>query len=166
MKNLLNSIQRKKAKYIILLDLDGVINIFGMDFERELTIIRNGANVWRVPSETIEFIKELSQREDVEIYWLSSWQEEANILNKNIGIKDFKTTDSIHKSNNLSINNIKLNQIDYFKQRFEDSIVISIDDDLKETNADFHICPDSKVGLTKKEFNIILNLLNERNKIK
>lgn len=154
---------KKRKKFIFLIDLDGVLNIFGCKDKRELKIIRNGANVWRIPVETIEFIKEISNRSDVELYWLSSWQEEANIINSEIGIKKFLPTNSIllpNKIKNLSLNNIKKEQIKYIKNKNKKSIVISIDDDFEDSEADFHICPNSSTGITNKEINLINNILS------
>lgn len=152
--NFLNKI-KKKTQYIILLDIDGVLNISSISDGRKLVIIRNGANVWRIPKETIDFLITLSENPLVEIYWLSSWQDESNKINEFLGIKKFTPTNSLFPSNKISMNNIKLDQIRNFKNKFKNKFIISIDDDLETSEADFHLQPNPRNGLTAEEILLI-----------
>lgn len=151
---------KNKTQYIILLDIDGVLNISSISDERKLVIIRNGANVWRIPKETIDFLISLSENSSVEIYWLSSWQEESNKINEFLGIKKFSPTNSLFPSNKISMTNIKLDQIKQFKNKFKNKFIISIDDDLENSEADLHIQPNPRAGLTTKEILLIKEKIN------
>lgn len=121
---------------IVLLDIDGVFNpIKKLD---KPIIVKHPWGLWQIAEENIEFLKFLS--ENCECYWISTWGQESNYLNRYIGIKEFECVYKDSKEQTV--------------KKFTKPIDIIIDDEL-ELPLTLHINPDSMLGLTEKEREII-----------
>lgn len=92
----------------------------------------------------------ISTKPNVKCIWLSTWQNDANVINKHIHIKDFDFTDNYLWPTNNSSTLIKKKQIKAIKEQFPNYTIISIDDDLTadEVVSDLHIKPNPATGLT------------------
>lgn len=146
----------------ILLDLDGVLNVPCGE-----VLVRDHDALWTINKNVLDWI----QTTKAEIIWMSAWQDEANYLNEFLGIKDFKTTDSIlqkDKINNFESDPIsrKIKAIDHIVNKYEDHIVVSIDDEFdleRILENHVHIKTDSDIGLCTHHFDY-LNKLYEHEK--
>ena len=134
-------------KKYILLDIDGVFNSLGViDFDNR-TIISHPWGKWQIKNENIEFLKLLSTTK-TKIYWISSWEEESNYINKFLKIKDFeyipkeKVKDFVHKK--------------LFKRN-----ILIIDDELKIDNIKT-INPNPRTGLDEEDRKSILKYIKNK----
>lgn len=148
-------------KFIILLDIDGVLNFLGKTDDENFTVIKNDVwATWTIKNEVLDWLKNLSKNELVEIIWLSTWQHDGNVINDTLQIEHFLVTDDIIPSKKVSCKEIKLDQILQLKQQCPAYKIIAIDDELEYSLADLHIQPDSGKGLTVEEMNAINRYIN------
>lgn len=134
---------------ILLLDVDGVFNVLGQT-DDPIDVISCGYEKWRVKKSLLGWLYYISRQPNVKCIWLSTWQNNANVINKHIHIKDFGFTDNYLWPTNVSSTLIKKKQIKAIKERFPNHTIISIDDDLTadEVVSDLHIKPNPATGLT------------------
>ena len=145
---------------ILLLDVDGVFNVLGGTAD-EIVTIPCGYEKWQVKKAVLGWLQYISlKRPDIKCIWLSTWQNNANAINKHINIPDFDFTDNYLWPTNNSSTLIKKKQIKAIKEQFPNHTIISVDDDLTadEVVSDFHIQPDPAVGLTIENINDILTM--------
>ena len=143
-------------KFIILLDIDGVLNFLGKTDDEHFTVIKNDVwATWTIRDEVLDWLKNLSKNELVEIVWLSTWQHDGNVINDTLQIEHFLVTDDLVPSRKVSCKGIKLDQIMQLKQQCSNYKIIAIDDELDYSSADLHIQPDGGKGLTVDEMNEI-----------
>lgn len=136
-------------EYILLLDVDGVFNVLGQT-DDPIDVISCGYEKWRVKKSMLGWLYYISTKPNVKCIWLSTWQNDANAINKHIHIKDFDFTDNYLWPTNNSSTLIKKKQIKTIKEQFPNYTIISIDDDLTadEVVSDLHIKPNPATGLT------------------
>ena len=136
-------------EYILLLDVDGVFNVLGQT-DDPIDVISCGYEKWRVKKSMLGWLYYISRQSNVKCIWLSTWQNDANVINKHIHIKDFDFTDNYLWPTNVSSTLIKKKQIKAIKEQFPNYTIISIDDDLTadEVVSDLHIKPNPATGLT------------------
>lgn len=136
-------------EYILLLDVDGVFNVLGQT-DDPIDVISCGYEKWRVKKSMLGWLYYISRQSNVKCIWLSTWQNDANVINKHIHIKDFDFTDNYLWPTNNSATLIKKKQIQAIKEQFPNHTIISIDDDLNadEVASNFHIKPNPATGLT------------------
>lgn len=134
---------------ILLLDVDGVFNVLGQT-DDQIDVISCDYEKWRVRKSILGWLYFISTRPNVKCIWLSTWQDNANAINKHIHIKDFDFTDNYLWPTNNSSTLIKKKQIQAIKEQFPNHAIISIDDDLTadEVVSDLHIKPNPATGLT------------------
>lgn len=134
---------------ILLLDVDGVFNVLGQT-DDPIEVISCGYEKWRVKKSLLGWLYYISKQPNVKCIWLSTWQNDANAINKHINIKDFDFTDNYLWPTNNSSTLIKKKQIKAIKEQFPNYTIISIDDDLTadEVVSDLHIKPNPATGLT------------------
>lgn len=134
---------------ILLLDVDGVFNVLGQT-DDEIVIISCVYEKWRVKKSMLGWLYYISTKPNVKCIWLSTWQNDANVINKHININDFDFTDNYLWPTNNSSTLIKKKQIKAIKEQFPNHTIISIDDDLTadEVVSDLHIKPNPATGLT------------------
>lgn len=143
-------------KFIVLLDIDGVLNFLGKTDDDHFTVIKNDVwATWTIRDEVLDWLKNLSKNELVEVLWLSTWQNDGNVINDALQINQFLTTDDVVPSTKVSVKGIKLDQIWQLKQQCTTTKIIAIEDELDYSSADLHIQPDSGKGLTVDEMNAI-----------
>ena len=148
-------------KFIILLDIDGVLNFLGKTDDENFTVIKNDVwATWTIKDEVLNWLKNLSKNELVEIFWLSTWQHDGNIINDALQIEHFLVTDDLVPSKKVSCKGIKLDQIMQLKQQCSTYKIIAIDDELEYSSADLHIQPDGGKGLIVDEMNAIDRYIN------
>lgn len=137
---------------ILLLDVDGVFNVLGQT-DDPIDLISCGYEKWRVKKSMLGWLYYISTKPNVKCIWLSTWQNDANAINKHIHIKDFDFTDNYLWPTNNSSTLIKKKQIKAIKEQFPNYTIISIDDDLTagEVVSDLHIKPNPTTGLTVNE---------------
>lgn len=136
-------------EYILLLDVDGVFNVLGQT-DDPIDVISCGYEKWRVKKSMLGWLYYISTKPNVKCIWLSTWQNDANVINKHIHINDFDFTDNYLWPTNVSSTLIKKKQIKAIKEQFPNYTIISIDDDLTagEVVSDLHIKPNPATGLT------------------
>ncbi len=134
---------------ILLLDVDGVFNVLGQT-DDPIDVISCGYEKWRVKKSMLGWLYYISRQSNVKCIWLSTWQNDANVINKHININDFDFTDNYLWPTNNSSTLIKKKQIKTIKEQFPNYTIISIDDDLTadEVVSDLHIKPNPATGLT------------------
>ena len=137
---------------ILLLDIDGVFNVLGQT-DDPIDVISCGYEKWRVKKSLLGWLYYISRQPNVKCIWLSTWQNDANVINKHIHIKDFDFTDNYLWPTNNSSTLIKKKQIKAIKEQFPNYTIISIDDDLTadEVVSDLHIKPNPATGLTVED---------------
>lgn len=146
---------------MILLDIDGVLNFLGKADDENFTVIKNDVwATWTIKDEILDWLKNLSKNKSVEIIWLSTWQNEGNVINDTLRIEHFLATDDLVPSKKVSSKGIKLDQILQLKQQCPTTKIIAIDDELEYSSADLHIQPDSGKGLAVEEMNAIDRYIN------
>lgn len=133
-----------KRKLAILLDIDGVFNSLSrIEGEKELVIHPWGT--WQITPENVEFLKYLAK--NYKCYWISSWGDESNVINKQIGIKPFKSIG--RQGKNFAITQV----IDKYK-----NLIIIDDEFINERVKCF--TPKDGAGLTKEDRNAIKEYIN------
>lgn len=139
-------------EYILLLDVDGVFNVLGQT-DDPIDVISCGYEKWRVKKSLLGWLYYISTKPNVKCIWLSTWQNDANVINKHIHIKDFDFTDNYLWPTNNSSTLIKKKQIQAIKEQFPNHTIISIDDDLTadEVVSDLHIKPNPATGLSVED---------------
>lgn len=156
------SLQMTNQKFIVLLDIDGVLNFLGKTDDENFTVIKNDVwATWTIKDEVLDWLKKLSKNKAVEVLWLSTWQNDGNVINDALQIEHFLTTDEVVLSKKVSSKGIKLDQIWQLKQQCPIYKLIAIDDELEYSSADLHIQPDSEKGLTVEEMNTINRYINQ-----
>ena len=164
------------AKTVIFLDVDGVVNAIGSptydyrtgDARPEEGFPQSFRITWR--EDIIERLNALSERDDVEILWLTTWGRGANgELRELIGINELQVA---HHPDELDVHTYghdwwKWRVIKEFRDAAPDVRFIWIDDDLlweKEArlwahnNRVYAISPASHRGLTLSDIERIENL--------
>lgn len=87
-----------------ILDVDGVLNPVGKkppkhiwkDWEEEyVTDLQTGRD-WqiKIATDVIDFIKEIDYRDDVQIFWHTTWQHGANDIARIFGFPEFPVLDA------------------------------------------------------------------------
>lgn len=137
---------------ILLLDVDGVFNVLGQT-DDPIDVISCGYEKWRVKKAMLGWLYYISTKPNIKCIWLSTWQDNANAINKHIHINDFDFTDNYLWPTNNSAALIKKKQIKAIKEQFPNHTIISIDDDLTadEVVSDLHIKPNPATGLTVED---------------
>jgi len=133
----------KHKKPIFLLDIDGCFNAFHK-LEEPRELIEHPYGVWQVSKQNCEFLKYISK--EYKCFWISSWIDESNVINRYLGIKPFKALFEKDKQDALA------KVIDKYKN------IIIIDDEFADGRC-FCIMPDQTTGLTSKDINNILSYL-------
>ena len=194
MKQILSKItdifnNRKTKEVYILLDIDGVLNFEGSPKDDNFTIISHGWGRWTIRDEVIEWLKKLVRNPKLKIYWISTWGNDSNIINRYLSIPEFEALGSskgvlvetklqailnvvtcLHNKTVIVID-------DLFKGDFTTSASISINETertiaqwraielaCKENTVDiYYIAPDQEVGLIAEETQFIDRLLERNN---
>ena len=68
-------------EYILLLDVDGVFNVLGQT-DDPIDVISCGYEKWRVKKSMLGWLYYISTKPNVKCIWLSTWQNDANVINK------------------------------------------------------------------------------------
>jgi hypothetical protein len=160
-------IQQRKELYekglgrvFVFLDVDGVLNISRTD--DDYTNITS-STVWKIRNEVLAWIKEMSNFINVQFIWLSTWQNECNEINKKIGITNFPISNEYINPKEMDSLTIKKKQINKLRSLYPLSKIVSIDDDLKKTevSSDFHLQPNSDLGLTHEDLEILTSKIKK-----
>ena len=85
---------RKAKEVYILLDIDGVLNFEGAPTNDNFTIISHDWGKWTIRDEVIEWLKKLVRNPKLKIYWISTWGNDSNIINRYLSIPEFETLGS------------------------------------------------------------------------
>lgn len=85
---------RKTKEVYILLDIDGVLNFEGSPTNDNFTIILHDWGKWTIRDEIIEWLKKLVRNPKLKIYWISTWGNDSNIINRYLSIPEFETLGS------------------------------------------------------------------------
>ena len=65
------SLQMTNQKFIVLLDIDGVLNFLGKTDDENFTVIKNDVwATWTIKDEVLDWLKKLSKNKAVEAAWL------------------------------------------------------------------------------------------------
>ena len=160
-------IQQRKELYekglgrvFVFLDVDGVLNISRTD--DKFTYITS-STVWKIRNEVLAWIKETSYFINVQFIWLSTWQNECNEINKKLGIENFPISNDYLNPREMDSLTIKKKQINKLRSLFPLAKIISVDDDLMkaEVSSDFHLQPNSELGLTHENLVILTNKIKK-----
>ena len=141
-------------KVFVLLDVDGVLNINQTNDEFTYVV---SSTIWKIRDKVLDWLKETSYYINVQFIWLSTWQNECNEINKKIGIANFPISNEYINPKEIDSLTIKKKQLNKLRSLYPLAKIISIDDDLEKTevSSDFHLQPDSTVGLSDDELEII-----------
>ena len=85
---------RKAKEVYILLAIDGVLNFEGAPTNDNFTIISHDWGKWTIRDEVIEWLKKLVRNPKLKIYWISTWGNDSNIINRYLSIPEFETLGS------------------------------------------------------------------------
>ena len=160
-------IQQRKELYekglgrvFVFLDVDGVLNISRTD--DDYTNVTS-STVWKIRNEVLAWIKEMSNFINVQFIWLSTWQNECNEINKKIGLANFPISNEYINPKEMDSLTIKKKQINRLRSLYPLSKIVSIDDDLKKTevSSDFHLQPNSDLGLTHEDLEILTDKIKK-----
>jgi hypothetical protein len=180
-KEIVQRIFKKEAKVHILLDIDGVLS---PDKEPigEYEIISQPWGRWAVRTDVLEWVKELSSMNAVQVHWVSTWGEESNFINKYLKIKDFP-----YFRVNGMVKEGKLKAIKEQLATVQGKTIIVIDDDLNRSqfislteeqnvnklrleitnlayenqNAFHGIVPDSNIGISDEEMKFVGEIIKQ-----
>lgn len=181
MKNILKGLFGKKNKVHILLDIDGVLS---PDKEPigEYEIISQPWGRWAVRTDVLEWVKELSSMNAVQVHWVSTWEDESNVINEYLKIKDFP-----YFRVNGMVKEGKLKAIKQQLATVQGKTIIVIDDDLNrsqfislteeqnvnklrleltnlayQNHNDFHvIVPDKNIGISDEEMKFVGEIIKQ-----
>jgi len=81
---------RKAKEVYILLDIDGVLNFEGAPINDNFTTISHDWGRWTIRDEVIEWLKKLVRHPKLKIYWISTWGNDSNIINRYLSIPEFE----------------------------------------------------------------------------
>lgn len=126
-KEIVQRFFKKKAKVHILLDIDGVLNP-NKEPIGDYEIISHPWGRWTVRTEVLEWVKELSSMDHVQVHWVSTWEEESNVINEYLKIKEFP-----YFRVNGTVVEGKLKAIKEQLATVKGKAIIVIDDDLNKT---------------------------------
>lgn len=148
------------GRVFIFLDVDGVLNISRT--EDKFTYITS-STVWKIRNEVLVWIKEMSQFINVQFIWLSTWQNECNEINKSLNIEDFPISNEYINPREMDSLTIKKKQINKLRSLYPLAKIVSVDDDLEKTevSSDFHLQPNSDLGLTHEDLEILTNRIKK-----
>lgn len=175
LREIVQRIFKKEAKVHILLDIDGVLNP-NKEPIGEYEIISHSWGRWAVRTDVLEWVKELSSMDAVQVHWVSTWEEESNAINKYLKIKEFP----YFRVNGMVVEG-KLKAIKEQLATVKGKTVIAIDDDLNrsqllslteeqninklrleitdlayQNHNDFHgIVPDKNIGISDEEMKYV-----------
>lgn len=154
------SYEKGLGRVFVLLDVDGVLNINRTD--DKFTYVTS-STVWKIRNEVLAWIKEMSRFINVQFIWLSTWQNECNEINKKIGIEDFPISNEYINPKEMDSLIIKKKQINKLRSLYPLAKIISIDDDLEKTevSSDFHLQPNSDLGLTYEDLAILTSKIKK-----
>ena len=180
-KELVQRIFKKEAKVHILLDIDGVLNP-NKEPIGDYKIISHPWGRCTVRIEVLEWVKELSSMDNVQVHWVSTWEDESNVINKYLNIKEFHCL----KVNGTVVEG-KLKAIKEQLETVKGKTIIAIDDDLNRSqllslteeqnvielrleltnlayrnNNDFHgIVPDKNIGISDEEMKFVGEVIKQ-----
>ena len=148
------------GRVFVFLDVDGVLNINQTD--DKFTYITS-STVWKIRNEVLAWIKEMSHFINVQFIWLSTWQNECNEINKKIGIANFPISNEYINPKEIDSLTIKKKQLNKLRSLYPLAKIISIDDDLEKTevSSDFHLQPNSDLGLTHEDLEILTSKIKK-----
>lgn len=181
LKEIVQRIFKKEAKVHILLDIDGVLNP-NKEPIGEYEIISHSWGRWAVRTDVLEWVKELSSMNAVQVHWVSTWEEESNVINKYLKIKEFP-----YFGVNGTVVEGKLRAIKEQLAIVKGKTVIAIDDDLNrsyllsltelqnvnklrleltnlayQNHNDFHgIVPDKNIGISDEEMKFVGGIIKQ-----
>ena len=100
---------------------------------------------------------------NVEFIWLSTWQNECNEINEKIGIANFPISNEYINPKEMDSLTIKKKQINKLRSLYPLAKIVSIDDDLAKTevSSDFHLQPNSDLGLTHEDLDILTSKIKK-----
>lgn len=169
-KEIVQRIFKKEAKVHILLDIDGVLNP-NKEPIGEYEIISHPWGRWAVRTDVLEWVKELSSMNAVQVHWVSTWEDESNVINEYLNIKEFHCL----KVNGTVVEG-KLKAIKEQLATVKGKTIIAIDDDLNRSqllslteqqnvngnNNDFHgIVPDKNIGISDEEMKFVGEIIKQ-----
>lgn len=161
-------IQQRKELYekglgrvFVFLDVDGVLNISRTDDDDYTNV--TSSTVWKIRNEVLAWIKEMSNFINVQFIWLSTWQNECNEINKALNIEAFPISNEYINPKEMDSLTIKKKQINKLRSLYPLSKIVSIDDDLKkrEVSSDFHLQPNSDLGLTHEDLETLTSKIKK-----
>lgn len=180
-KEIVQRIFKKEAKVHILLDIDGVLNT-NKEPIGYYEIISHPWGRWTVRTDVLDWVKELSSMDTVQVHWVSTWEDESNVINKYLNIKEFP-----YFRVNGTVVEGKLKAIKEQLATVKGKTIIAIDDDLnrsqllsltEEQNVnelrleltnlayqnqnDFHvIVPDKNIGISYEEMKFVGEIIRQ-----
>lgn len=136
-------------KPILFLDIDGVFNSLSY-INGERYLIKHEYGTWQISKDNADFLKEISKL--AKCYWISTWQDESNVINDYLGIKHFK---SIYTGDKIK---------DIIKIKGKKILVI--DDEISAEsfigyNSIECLQPNQGTGLTEENRSYIYNLITQ-----
>lgn len=180
-KELVQRIFKKKAKVHILLDIDGVLNP-NKEPIGEYKIISHPWGRWAVRIDVLDWVKELSSMDNVQVHWVSTWEEESNVINEYLKIKEFP-----YFRVNGTVVEGKLKAIKEQLATVKGKTIIAIDDDLNRSqllslteeqnvnelrleitnlayqnhNAFYGVVPDRNIGISDEEMKFVGGIIKQ-----
>lgn len=180
-KEVVQRIFKKEVKVHILLDIDGVLSP-NKEPIGEYEIISHPWGRWAVRTDVLEWVKELSSMNAVQVHWVSTWEEESNVINKYLKIKEF----NYFRVNGTVVEG-KLQVIKEQLATVKGRTIIAIDDDLNRSNLlslteeqnvnklsleimnlayqnhnTFHgIVPDENIGISDEEMKFVGGIIDQ-----
>lgn len=175
---------RKTKEVYILLDIDGVLNFEGSPKDDNFTIISHDWGKWTIRDEVIAWLKKLVRNPKLKIYWISTWGNDSNIINRYLSIPEFEVLGSskgvLAETKLQAILNVVTglhNKIvividDLFRSDFIASMTTNesertftrwraIESACKENTVDiYYIAPNQEVGLITEDIQFIEKLLS------
>lgn len=147
MKNILKRLFGKKNKVHILLDIDGVLNP-NREPIGDYEIIRHSWGRWTVRTKVLRWLEEISKIKCVQIHWISTWEDESNMINAYQKIKDF----DYFAIKGMVVEG-KLNAIKEQLVQAKGETIIVVDDSLDKGNSII-------LGTGEREHKLVTEILN------